>query len=131
MNRIFSFVFLAVTLSLVFYGCTENRTYKIGVSQCSSDDWRMKMNDEINREIMLHEDAEVEIRSADDNNDRQIEDIRYFADNGFDILIVSPNEAAALTPVIKEIYDKGIPVVIFDRNINGDSYTAQIGRAHV
>lgn len=127
MNRIFSFVFLAVTLSLVFYGCTENRTYKIGVSQCSSDDWRMKMNDEINREIMLHEDAEVEIRSADDNNDRQIEDVRYFADNGFDILIVSPNEAAALTPVIKEIYDKGIPVVIFDRNINGDSYTARIG----
>lgn len=127
MNRIFSFVFLAVTLSLVFYGCTENRTYKIGVSQCSRDDWRMKMNDEINREIMLHEDAEVEIRSADDNNARQIEDIRYFADNGFDILIVSPNEAAALTPVIKEVYDKGIPVVIFDRNINGDSYTARIG----
>lgn len=127
MNRIFSFVFLAVTLSLFFCGCTENRTYKIGVSQCSSDDWRMKMNDEINREIMLHEDAEVEIRSADDNNGRQIEDIRYFADNGFDILIVSPNEAAALTPVIKEIYGKGIPVVIFDRNINGHSYTARIG----
>ncbi len=76
---------------------------------------------------MFHEDAVVEIRSADDNNERQISDIRYFADNDFDIIIVSPNEAAALTPIIKEVYERGIPVVVFDRNINGDTYTARIG----
>ncbi|MDE5996918.1 MAG: substrate-binding domain-containing protein, partial [Muribaculaceae bacterium] len=86
-----------------------------------------KMNDEIQREIMYHEDAEVEIRSADDNSHKQIDDIRYFVDNGFDIIIVSPNEATTLTPVIKEVYEKGIPVIIFDRNIDGDSYTARIG----
>lgn len=108
-------------------GCTDSKVYKIGVSQCSQDDWRSKMNEEINREIMFHEDAVVEIRSADDSNEKQIADIRYFADNGFDILIVSPNEAAALTPVIKEVYESGMPVVIFDRNINGDTYTARIG----
>ncbi len=100
---------------------------RIGVSQPSQDDWRSKMNDEIHREIMLHEDADVEIRSASDSNERQIADIRYFADNGFDIIIVSPNEAAALTPVITEVYERGIPVIIFDRNIIGDSYTARIG----
>ena len=99
-----------VLMSLL--GCSEEKTYKIGVSQCSQDDWRMKMNDEINREIMFHEDAVVEIRSADDNNERQISDIRYFADNDFDIIIVSPNEAAALTPIIKEVYERGIPVVV-------------------
>lgn len=114
-----------VLMSLL--GCSEEKTYKIGVSQCSQDDWRMKMNDEINREIMFHEDAVVEIRSADDNNERQISDIRYFADNDFDIIIVSPNVAAALTPIIKEVYERGIPVVVFDRNINGDTYTARIG----
>lgn len=107
--------------------CSEEKKYRIGVSQCSQDDWRMKMNDEIQREIMYHEDAEVEIRSADDNSRKQIDDIRYFADNGFDIIIVSPNEAATLTPVIKEVYEKGIPVIIFDRNIDGESYTARIG----
>jgi hypothetical protein len=85
------------------------------------------MNDEINREIMFHEDAVAEIRSADDSSAKQIADIRYFVDNGFDIIIVSPNEAEALTPIIKEVYEKGIPVVIFDRNINGDTYTARIG----
>ena len=85
------------------------------------------MNEEINREIMLHEDAIVEIRSADDNNARQIEDIRYFAENGFDIIIVSPNEAAELTPVIKDVYESGMPVIIFDRNILDSTYTARIG----
>ncbi len=112
---------------LCLLGCKEDKVYKIGVSQCSQDDWRMKMNDEINREIMYHEDAEVEIRSADDNSQKQIEDIRYFVKNGFDIIIVSPNEAESLTPVIKEVYDSGIPVIIFDRNINGASFTARIG----
>ncbi len=107
--------------------CTDSKVYKIGVSQCSQDDWREKMNDEINREIMFHEDAVVEIRSADDSNSKQIDDIRYFVDNGFDIILVAPNEAAALTPVIDEVYAAGMPVVIFDRNINSDSYTARIG----
>ncbi|MDE6480598.1 MAG: substrate-binding domain-containing protein [Muribaculaceae bacterium] len=112
---------------MLFPACKEEKVYRIGVSQCSQDDWRMKMNDEIQREIMYHEDAEVEIRSADDDSRKQIDDIRYFVDNGFDIIIVSPNEAATLTPVIKEVYDKGIPVIIFDRNIDGDSFTARIG----
>ena len=49
------------------------------------------MNDEINRETMFHNDVVVEIRSADDDSEKQINDIRYFADNGFDIIIVSPN----------------------------------------
>lgn len=126
MYRNLSYCFL-LTILLALFGCTESRIYKIGISQCSQDDWRTKMNDEINREIMFHEDAIVEIRSADDSNTKQIADIRYFAENDFDILIVSPNEAAALTPVIKEVYESGIPIIIFDRNINGDTYTARIG----
>lgn len=118
---------LFAALVMMLYGCDEERIYRIGVSQCSQDDWRTKMNDEINREIMFHEDAVVEIRSADDSNEKQIEDIKYFAENGFDIIIVSPNEAAALTHIIKKVYKKGMPVIIFDRNIIGDTYTARIG----
>lgn len=114
-------------ICVLLTGCREERKWRIGVSQCSSDDWRDKMNGEIGREMLFHEDAEVEIRSAHDNCRRQIEDLRYFVDNGFDIIIVSPNEADSLTPVIKEIYESGMPVIIFDRNINGDSYTARIG----
>lgn len=126
MNRFLRYLLCAAVVAVVS-GCTESKIYKIGVSQCSQDDWRAKMNEEINREIISHDDAIVEIRSADDSSARQIEDIRYFADNGFDIIIVSPNEAVSLTPVIREVYEKGMPVIIFDRNIDGDSYTARIG----
>lgn len=126
MNRFLRYLLCAAVMA-VASGCTESKVYKIGVSQCSQDDWRAKMNEEINREIISHDDAIVEIRSADDSSARQIEDIRYFADNGFDIIIVSPNEAASLTPVIREVYEKGMPVIIFDRNIDGESYTARIG----
>lgn len=118
-------------LSLLFVcllcGCHEKKTFRIGVSQCSSDDWRNKCNDEIQREIMFHPEASVEIRSADDSNEKQADDIRYFVRNHFDIIICSPNEADAMTPVVQEAYESGIPIIIFDRNIHGDSYTAYIG----
>lgn len=118
---------MSVFLLLACSACEEKHTYKIGVSQCSSDDWREQLNEEIYREITLHPGVEVEIRSADDSSAKQIEDLRYFAANGFDIIIVSPNEAESLTPVIAELYEGGLPIVVFDRNIHGDTYTARLG----
>ncbi len=118
-------------LLLLAPSCKESKVYKIGVSQCNQDDWRSKMNDEILREAMFHEDVSVEIRSADYSNEQQAADLRYFADNGFDIVVVAPNEAEELTPVVREIYQRGIPVIIFDRNIVGDTYTARIAADNV
>lgn len=46
MKRILSYVLLSALL-LTFFGCTKDKVYKIGVSQCSQDDWRTKMNDGI------------------------------------------------------------------------------------
>ena len=60
---------------IVLWGCEEKKTYKIGISQCSNDDWRQKMNEEVIREAMLHNEVVVEIRSADVNSRKQIEDI--------------------------------------------------------
>ncbi|MDE6283307.1 MAG: substrate-binding domain-containing protein, partial [Muribaculaceae bacterium] len=130
MRRFYRLLIVAVIVpltSLLVVSCKDEKPLRIGVSQCSDDDWRSKMNEEVMLEAMLHDNVEVEIRSADDNNEKQIADIRYFADNGFDIIIVAPNEAQAITPVITEVYERGIPVIIFDRNVNNDSYTARIG----
>ncbi len=118
---------ITLIMAVLLCGCTEEHTYRIAVSQCSSDDWRSKMNEEIEREIMFHPDAKVEIRSANDCSARQIEDIRYFIDEGFDIIIAAPNEADSVTPIIEEAYNRGIPVIIFDRDINGESFTAYVG----
>lgn len=121
------FLIFLLMLFLAAAGCKKKDVYKIGISQCSEDDWRIKMNEEIEREVLLHDDVEVEIRSADDSSNKQIADLDYFLNNDFDIIIVAPNEADALTPKIKEIYESGKPVILFDRDINGEFYTARIG----
>lgn len=126
MNKTITFLFVSL-IACALAGCQQKKLYRIGVSQCSSDDWRAKCNAEIQREIMFHPEATVEIRSAEDSNEQQIADIRYFMEQGFDIIIAAPNEADAITPVVQEAYNKGIPIVIFDRNIHGESYTAYQG----
>lgn len=75
------------------------------------------MNHEIVREALFYDGVEVEIRTAKDNNRNQIEDINYFIDRKVDLLIVAPNEAAAVTPVVEKAYGLGIPVVVIDRKI--------------
>ena len=69
----------------------------------------------------------MEIRTAKDNNRNQIADIKYFIDKKVDLLIVAPNEAAAITPVVEKAYRQGIPVVVIDRKILSDKYTAFVG----
>lgn len=123
-------VFMAGLFSLLVFitGCKEDTPhYVIGMSQCSDDSWRHKMNDEILREAMFYDGVSVEIRSAHDDNKKQIEDIRHFIDKKVDLLIVAPNEAAPITPVVEEAFDKGIPVIMVDRKILSDKYTAFMG----
>lgn len=103
---------------------SQEPKYRIGVSQCSGGAWREKLNSEMERELLLHDGISLEIRNANDDNQQQIEDIRYFMNQKVDLLIVSPNEAKAITPIISEAYDAGIPVVAFDRRVEGDKYTA-------
>lgn len=115
-------------LAGILMSCTQKHTrYRIGVSQCSDDEWRHKMNNEIVREALFYDGVEVEIRTAKDNNRNQIADIKYFIDKKVDLLIVAPNEAAAITPVVEKVYRQGIPVVVIDRKILSDKYTAFVG----
>lgn len=101
--------------------------FRIGVSQCSEDEWRRQMNSEILREAHFYEDVEVDIRTAVDDNERQAKDIRELIAEGVDLLIVAPNEAAPITPVVEEAYNRGIPVIVVDRKILSGKYTAYVG----
>ena len=85
------------------------------------------MNDEILREALFYDGVSVEIRSAGNDSRQQAEDVRYFIEKGVDLLIVSANEAAPMTPIVEEAYRKGIPVITVDRKILSDQYTAYIG----
>lgn len=126
MKRLLSIAFVILAIIMASCGDKNEPKFRIGVSQCSSDEWRDKMNHEMRREMLFHDDSIMEIISADDNNEKQIADIQSFIDRGFDLIIVAPNEAKALTPIVKKAYDAGIPIIIFDRRITDDSYTSYI-----
>lgn len=114
---------------LCFLGCNQepDKKYMIGVSQCSDDLWRSVANKEMQRESSFYSDLSVEIRSANDNTQKQIEDIEYFIQNKADLIVVSPNEAYGLVPVIERTMSSNIPVVLLDRKLDTDNYTAYVG----
>lgn len=120
--------FLLLIITFIFNSCVENKKdFIIGVSQCSDDAWRHSMNDEMQREASFSGNIDLRIKTAYDNNQRQILDIEEFISDGVDLLIVSPNEAAPLTPVIEKAMDEGIPVILVDRKIASNKYTAFVG----
>ena len=120
--------FLCFIMLLLCDSCThKEHQFFIGVSQCSEDEWRGQMNKEIKREVLFYPGTQLEIRTAKDNNLHQIEDIKYFIHKKVDLLIVAPNEADAITPVIEQAFDAGIPVVLVDRKIRSNKYTAYVG----
>ncbi len=101
--------------------------YTIGVSQCSDDAWRTKMNEEMARELIFHPEIAMRIRQAQDNSDLQCAQIDSFIRERVDLLIVSPNEAEEVKPAVSRAYDAGIPVIVADRQVSGERYTAFIG----
>ena len=109
--------------ALLLTACHASRPhFTVGVSQCSDDAWRQKMNNEMQTEALLYDNLELEIRSAGGDSERQIADIRHFIEQGVDLLIVAPNEAIPVTPVVEEAYARGIPVIVVDRKILSDHY---------
>ena len=115
-------------LIALFASCTEQKSkYRIGVSQCSSDIWREKLNTELLMGTYFHEDVELLFASADDSDERQISQIEDFVREGIDLLIVAPNQVATVTPTIDKVYDQGIPVIVFDRKTDSEKFTASIG----
>lgn len=126
-HRLYLFTVI-YTLFLLFTACNKEKAhYVIGVSQCSDDEWRRQMNKEIRREALFYSNVQVNIKTAKDNNQQQIADIKSFIQQQVDLLIVSPNEAQAITPIIEEAFENEIPVVLVDRKIHSDKYTAYVG----
>lgn len=98
-----------ICLLLLSVACSRKEAdYTIAVSQCSEDDWRAQMNKEILREALFYPGVNVEVYQAHDDNAHQIKDIESLIERKVDLLIVAPNEAEAITPVIEKAYDAGI-----------------------
>ncbi|WP_052487908.1 substrate-binding domain-containing protein [Gordoniibacillus kamchatkensis] len=84
------------------------------------------MNRDIQEEASKHSDVRVIFTDAAQNSEKQIHDVEKLMKQGIDLLIISPNEAKPLTPIVQEVYRK-IPVIVLDRDIESSGYTMFIG----
>jgi ribose transport system substrate-binding protein len=102
--------------------------YVIGMSQANvAEPYRQRMDDDIRAAARAVPQFEVRFADAQQDNARQVSDVENFVTQQIDLLIISPNEAKPLTAVVKSAYDKGIPVLVLDRKVEGDAYTEWIG----
>ena len=117
-----------LSVLLIFLtGCTRERPrYVIGVSQCSDDIWREKQNAELRMGAYLQGDVELRFAAAFDSDERQVQQIDSLVATGIDLLIVAPNQVQTISPAIDRAYDKGIPVIVFERKTNSQKHTAFI-----
>jgi signal transduction histidine kinase/AraC-like DNA-binding protein/CheY-like chemotaxis protein/cellobiose-specific phosphotransferase system component IIB len=115
----------------LLYSCSNpnaEKKYRIGFAQCTgTENWKRATREGMQRELSLHPGTELIYRSANDNSDLQVKQIKDLLNQNIDILLVSPNEARPLTSVVEEAYNKGIPVVVIDRKTSSDLYTSFIG----
>ena len=119
---------LTAAVSLCLASCAGEKAHKrfvVGVSQCSEDTWRDKLNEEL-RIAATYYDVDLQIKSANDDVRLQTEQIDRFVEQGVDLLVVAPGQVS-ISPAIDKAYVKGIPVIIFDRRTRSNKYTAYIG----
>jgi ribose transport system substrate-binding protein len=106
--------------------------YTIGVSQANlAEPYRVRMDDDIRTAAEKVPQFEVQFSDAAKDNSKQVSDVENFITKQVDLLMISPNEAAPLTDVVRKAYNKGIPVVVLDRKVNGEAYTSYIGADNV
>lgn len=129
--KIRHFYFAAIISTLLcalFWACSsDSKTYVIGVSQCSEDSWRSKLHDELDMATYFNEGVTLRYASSNDDANLQEQQINEMIEQGIDLLIVSPQQMGELTEAVSRAYDKGIPVILFDRKTSGEKYTAFMG----
>lgn len=120
-------LFIIILLAIISSCSTGEKKYRIGVSQCSDDIWRDKQNTELKMAAYFHDNVDLKFAAAYDSDERQIQQIDSLVNEGIDLLIVAPNQIATISPAIDRTFEKGIPVIVFERKTNSRKYTAYMG----
>jgi ribose transport system substrate-binding protein len=104
------------------------KVFMVGLSQCNlGEPWRVQMNADISRAAAQHANLKLVTKDAQNDSLRQRSQVEELLQQGIDLLIISPKESAPLTKPVAEVYKKGIPVIVLDRALEGNDYTAFIG----
>src|SRR4051794_16875559 len=111
--------------------CSKTDQFVIGFSQANNaEPYRQHVNDELAAAAKAVPQFTLQIADGAGNVNTQTSQVDNFITQKVGLLLISPFEAAPLTPAIKRAMQAGIPVIELDRKTVGDpgkDYTAFIG----
>jgi len=111
--------------------CGPKDKYVIGFSQANyAEPYRQHVNNDLIERTKAFAQFELQIADGAGNDNTQTSQVDNFITQGVDLLMISPFEAAPLTPAVARAMKAGIPVIELDRKTNGTAgkdYTAFVG----
>ncbi len=114
-------IILLVSLML---GAGEKK-YVVGFVQDSMKNrWRIAQVEQFKAALEHYPDITLKVVESGGSTARQIANIEEMAEMGVDVLVTSPRDAEAMTPVLSSIYRRGTPVVLLSRGINSRDFSA-------
>ncbi len=103
------------------------RQFVVAFSQCNNaEPYRAAQNALMQKRFAAAGDVRLVISDAQQDNSKQIAQVETFIRERPDLLIVAPNERAALTAVMGEAMDAKIPVICLERDILQPYYTTYV-----
>jgi ABC-type sugar transport system, periplasmic component len=109
-------------------GAKDETKFTIGMSQCNlGEPYRVQMDEDIRQAAKAYPEIKVVFKDAERDASRQRSQVEEMISAKYDLIIISPLEAAPLTAPVAKAIDAGIPVIVLDRAVNGDKYTCFIG----
>jgi ribose transport system substrate-binding protein len=106
---------------------SNSRHYFVAFSQCNNaEPYRAAQNATMTKLFSAYPEVNLVIADAQQDNSKQVAQIETFIRQKPDLLIVAPNERAALTAVMGEAMEAHIPTICLERDILQPNYTTYI-----
>jgi len=108
-------------------GGGASKQFVVAFSQANNaEPYRAAQNARMSELFAKYPDVRLVISDAQQDNSKQVAQVETFIRQKPALLIVAPNERAALTAVMGEAVNAGIPVICLERDILQPNYTTYI-----
>ena len=116
-----------IVIPLRVVGADVERPVVIGFAQDTmANDWRLAQAEALRKAFAPYPHIRFVVTDGHGDTARQIRDIEDLANMKVDILIASPRDTVLMTPVLTDVYNSGIPVLLVTRKTQNDAYTSFI-----
>ena len=106
----------------------EAKEITIGVSlQNLSEDFMIMLQGAMENKVKEYDNVKLVFNDAESDSAKQTSQLESFIAQGVDAVILSPVDADAMAPAVKEVVDAGIPCITCSADVTGDMGQVWVG----